>query len=415
MAGISRSLGKLFPSPMKHPDIIRQGWIKGNVLHNFLVLLYHVARIPLLLCGLALAGLVSGVALVYEASLAAGIVLGGAVLADLLLLAALPRLGISFGWVQPPWLLFGGGRALLALLPVLAPDPLEIWTLLALQLALTGLALYASMAEPFRIQHTRLRLELPGLGAPLRVLLLTDLHIERLTRREERAARAIEVEQPDLILLGGDLLNLSYVGEPQAMAHARRFLARLAAPAGVYFVRGTRDVDVPEVVRRILEDAPNIRAVENERLAVRHGGSHLELVGIPADQPFEQLVQRLESLVQRAPEGAAVVCLHHTPDLVQTAADLGVDLYLAGHTHGGQICIPLLGPIFTASRLGRRFVRGLHRVGPRTIAYISRGLGLEGLGAPRMRFLSRPELVWLELRPAALRDTPGSRSGNYQN
>jgi predicted MPP superfamily phosphohydrolase len=230
------------------------------------------------------------------------------------------------------------------------------------------------------------------------VLLVTDLHVERQTRRERRLLEVVARRQPQLILIGGDLLNLSYVGEPRAIRECRDLLARLRAPAGVFFVRGTWDVDPPKVVGQILEGLP-VRQLDNEVAVVDHGqGARLQLLGVTADLPPAQRAQRLEQLMRRTDRDQPRVVVHHTPDLAPLAARLGADLYLAGHTHGGQICLPLLGPLATGSRLGRRFVRGTHRLGS-TSVHVSRGLGLEGLGAPRMRFLSRPELVWITLLP----------------
>jgi predicted MPP superfamily phosphohydrolase len=73
-----------------------------------------------------------------------------------------------------------------------------------------------------------------------------------------------------------------------------------------------------------------------------------------------------------------------------------VDLYLGGHTHGGQLCLPFYGAIVTSSIYGRRYASGLFEEDGTTM-YISRGMGLEGGGMPRARFLCRPEIVSLEL------------------
>ena len=73
-----------------------------------------------------------------------------------------------------------------------------------------------------------------------------------------------------------------------------------------------------------------------------------------------------------------------------------MDLYLAGHTHGGQIRLPLYGPMATGSRYGRRYAAGLFQEKDTTL-YVSRGLGFEGGGMPRARFLCRPEAVNIEL------------------
>ena len=81
------------------------------------------------------------------------------------------------------------------------------------------------------------------------------------------------------------------------------------------------------------------------------------------------------------------------------AIESGVDLYLCGHTHGGQVRLPLIGPLVTSSRLGRRYVMGHYHEG-RTHLYVSRGIGFEGLGAPRIRLLCPPELTLITLNPA---------------
>jgi predicted MPP superfamily phosphohydrolase len=90
------------------------------------------------------------------------------------------------------------------------------------------------------------------------------------------------------------------------------------------------------------------------------------------------------------------VLLHHTPDLMPQAVSLGVDLYLAGHTHGGQWRLPGFGAILTSSRYGKRYEAGhYHEAG--THLYVSRGVGMEGFGAPRARIFCPPEVVSITL------------------
>jgi hypothetical protein len=88
--------------------------------------------------------------------------------------------------------------------------------------------------------------------------------------------------------------------------------------------------------------------------------------------------------------------LYHSPDLAEAAAQAGVDLYLAGHTHGGQVRLPGWGALVTMSAYGKRFEAGQYRLGPTTL-YVSRGIGLEGLRLPRVRFLCPPEIVSIQL------------------
>ena len=390
-------MDRLFPSPMVHPDIIRVGWMEENRLHNFLVVLYHLARIPLPLCGLLVALLLAPGLLAYEFPLAAAALLALVSAGDLALLLLLPRLGISFGWPEPPWLLYTAGRSSLALLVGLLPvgGNWELAGLALVQLTLTLLSLYGSLVEPFWLEQTRLTWQVRGLTAPLSLLLLSDLHLERPTRREAAVLEAVKQGRPDVIVVAGDLFNLSYVGDPETLQGVRNFLERLSAPAGVFIVRGTREMDPPGLVEAALEGL-SIHRLENELVTVKRGKALLHLVGIPAEGKREVREHTLRELLLQGEHPVAVV--HHLPELMIAASDLEADLYLCGHTHGGQICLPLLGPVATGSRLGRRYVRGSHRLG-RTQAYISRGIGLEGLGAPRMRFLARPELVWIDLIP----------------
>jgi predicted MPP superfamily phosphohydrolase len=88
--------------------------------------------------------------------------------------------------------------------------------------------------------------------------------------------------------------------------------------------------------------------------------------------------------------------LYHTPDLAPVAAAQGVDLQLSGHTHGGQVRLPFFGALFTSSLYGKKFEAGRYQVGALTL-YVSRGIGLEGKGAPRARFLCPPEMILWEI------------------
>jgi predicted MPP superfamily phosphohydrolase len=75
----------------------------------------------------------------------------------------------------------------------------------------------------------------------------------------------------------------------------------------------------------------------------------------------------------------------------------GVDLYLCGHTHGGQIRLPLIGALVTSSKFWKRYEMGRY-VEANTTLYVSRGIGMEGMGAPRARFLCPPEIELFEIR-----------------
>ena len=118
----------------------------------------------------------------------------------------------------------------------------------------------------------------------------------------------------------------------------------------------------------------------------------MALLGLDCSHDQETDAEQLESLITQAPAGAYRVLLYHSPDLMPAAPQFGIDLYLCGHTHGGQVRLPGYGALITSSRLGKQYEMGHYRTND-THLYVSRGIGMEGMGAPRIRFLCPPEIV----------------------
>jgi predicted MPP superfamily phosphohydrolase len=231
----------------------------------------------------------------------------------------------------------------------------------------------------------------------VRLVFLSDLHVERFGPRERRALALVDELDPDLVLFGGDVLNLSYVEDPRAQADAVRFFTHLAHRHPLVSVLGNPTVEDRVVVKRLWRAVgvtPLDAAVS--RHTVR--GLELAIFGLPATESVDEDAARLEALLRehdpRLPPGAVRILLYHRPDLAGRTP--GIDLYLCGHTHGGQIRLPFIGPLVTASDAPRRLAAGTHRVGD-TWLHTGRGLGLEGLGAPRLRFWCPPEITLVEL------------------
>jgi len=87
------------------------------------------------------------------------------------------------------------------------------------------------------------------------------------------------------------------------------------------------------------------------------------------------------------------ILMYHSPDLIyEIKREDQIQIMLSGHTHGGQVRIPIWGAFFTGSLYGRKLQSGMYRIHD-TLLYISRGIGLEGMGAPRVRFLCSPEII----------------------
>jgi predicted MPP superfamily phosphohydrolase len=318
-------------------------------------------------------------------------------LLDAVVLALLPRLGISYGPVQPPllglvllrWLL-----TLLAALPAAGFPQSALAVLAFVQLLLIGLMLYGTLVEPFRLEVTHLSLhssKLANPAPPLCLVQLSDLHIERLTRRDRALPGLVNDLAPDVVALTGDFLNQSYNDDPEALADLRTLLSQIQTSAGMYAIWGTEELDLPEVLRPLLTDL-GVVVLEDEAVLVPVGEHRLWVMGVSCTRNLVTDGFQLHTLMEAAPPGAFTLLLYHTPDLMPQAAALGVDLYLAGHTHGGQWRLPGFGAIITSSHYRKRYEAG-HYQQASTHLYVSRGLGMEGFGAPRARLFCRPELV----------------------
>jgi predicted MPP superfamily phosphohydrolase len=332
---------------------------------------------------------------------------------DWLLLDSLPFLRISFSPDNGPPLFFAFFVRLIVMWGLLAGGLLvrqrarragregqvrtALWLLLIINLLFSLVEVDAYIVEPLLIETTELTLSFEDLDAdapPIRVLHLTDLHISRLGRREELMLARISSLQPDLIVLTGDYVNLSYLREPTAEAQVRQFASQLEAPYGVYAVRGSVEPYLDDGARML--DGTGVTLLEQEAITLDIRGQQLTLVGVACSHREEIDVPRLDRALEGVPDEAFTLLLYHSPDLIYDAAARGIDLYLGGHTHGGQLRLPFYGAMVTGSRFGRQFVAGQFQQEDTTM-YISRGLGFEGGGMPRARFLCRPEIVDLEL------------------
>ena len=325
------------------------------------------------------------------------------------ILALLPRLGLSFGALGIGQFGLNMLTALVLLAAAAAykiptrrgwmsstPTNLKKVILAAClaQVLIFLLAVYSLYFEPFNLQTTHFAIPTPQFltTRPLRILQISDLHIERLTPREAAVLTQVHDLQPDLIVLTGDYLNLDYLDDPVSLSEARRFLSQLQAPYGIFAVSGT--VDPPRLMEALFVDLP-ITVLQNQSQIISLPGGDLHLIGVSYTGSTGD-AQVLSRLAKQIPAQDFSLLLYHTPDLAESAALAGINLYLAGHTHGGQVRLPLYGAVVTFSTYGKRFESGLYSLDGMQL-YVSRGLGMEGFGLPRVRFLCPPELVLVEV------------------
>lgn len=331
-------------------------------------------------------------------------------LADLALLAGLPLLNLSLVYVEPAWLANTLLRAAPFLFFAVVFKWLKLWgscfyspraaqrtvtILWALNLITFPLLVYAAYIEPFNPQITQIELEAPPFlpDRPLRIVHLSDLHVERTTIRERRLLEMVSSLDPDLIVLTGDYIHIDHRDDPIALADTRALLEELQAPYGTYAVIGTPSVDVPGAIESIFEDS-HVVLLKDQITRLQFEGHDLYLIGISVTGRAQDSAL-LAQLVKTIPEGSYKLLLYHMPVLAEAAAKSGIDLYLAGHTHGGQFGLSFVAALL--KRVGNyEYIQGQHLIGSMTL-FVTRGVGMEGLAYPRMRFNAPPEVVLIEL------------------
>ena len=268
--------------------------------------------------------------------------------------------------------------------------------------ALAALALWAFWLEPASVSVRRVTLRVPAWHAEhrgLKLAVLTDLHVGSPHAGLGKLRRVVERtngERPDLVLLLGDFViggkdhKGGVVGgtfvEPEPIAAE---LQNLRAPLGVYAVLGNHDwwYDGERVSRAL--GAAGVRVLENGAARVESGGRAFWLAG--AADLWTRKPDVAGALAQVTP-GDPVILLTHNPDIFPRVP-ARVSLTLAGHTHGGQVNLPLFGRPVVPSEFGQRYAMGHVVEGGRHL-FVSGGVGTSIIP---VRFRIPPEVVVLSL------------------
>lgn len=250
-------------------------------------------------------------------------------------------------------------------------------------------AVYVTYVEPNWPRLERVEVPLARLPAALdgfRVIQLSDLHRGPDVAQED-VARAVDLalrQEVDLVVLTGDYVS----GSASYASSCAEALSALLELGDVVACLGNHDhwTDA-DAVAQALADV----GIDVLRNAARPVAQGLWLAAV--DDVWERQSD-LDRALERVPAGAVVLLLAHEPDYADdVAADGRVDLQLSGHSHGGQVCLPLIGPPILPY-LAHKYPAGLYEV-DRMWLYVNRGVGLV---APAVRFNCRPEVTVLTLR-----------------
>ena len=260
----------------------------------------------------------------------------------------------------------------------------------------------ATLLEPNRPHIVRQQFSLSRWPERLNgftIALLSDFHFDPYFSIHplHAAIPMVNSLRPDLIVLTGDFVTAPVVGDDKKAAFAAepcaRLLSQMTAPRSLWAVMGNHDdaTDVEHVTRAL--QAEKIRVLANQSEAIEHDGARIWLAGV--NDVLSETAD-LSKTLHGVPADEAVILLAHEPDFADEASRFPIDLQLSGHSHGGQIRMPFLPPLYLPS-LAEKYFMGRYEVG-RLKLYTNVGLGT--MRVP-MRWNCPPEITFLTLQRSA--------------
>jgi uncharacterized protein len=258
----------------------------------------------------------------------------------------------------------------------------------------------AVLLEPNRPELVRLELTLPRWPEALdnfKIAVLSDFHYDPFfsVHPLRAAIPIVNALQPDLIALTGDFVSEPFSGRGRRRAAyaaepCASLLRQMNARHGLWAVMGNHDAATdPDLVTSILHST-GIQVLSNQSTAIERAGGRFWLSGVDDVMNGNS---DLDATLRNVPKNEPTVLLAHEPDYADYVARHPVDFQISGHSHGGQVRLPLLPPFYEPP-LARKYIAGLYKVGPLSL-YTNRGLGT--IGVP-IRFDCPPEITLITIR-----------------
>lgn len=220
-----------------------------------------------------------------------------------------------------------------------------------------------------------------------KILHISDLHLDGLRDHGQALIQNVKNISYDLCVLTGDFRFLTYGPSDNAIIYTRELVNALKGPGPILGTLGNHDfIDiVPEL------EACGIKMLVNESFIIQRGSARLGIAGVD-DSHFYRTAD-LDKVHQEIDHCDAMILLSHSQELVKKAAKKGFDIYLSGHTHGGQICLPGGVALIKNMPMSRRYLKGLWKY-DNMLGYTSRGVGCSTLP---VRYNCSPEIVLHQL------------------
>ncbi len=225
------------------------------------------------------------------------------------------------------------------------------------------------------------------------ILFFSDLHLDGLPELTDRILSLIRDIRADLCIIGGDFRMETHGPFAEALVYLRRLIPEIRARDGVLGVLGNHDCI--EIIEPL--EAWGMKFLVNESVFIERDEERIWIVGV--DDPHYYRCHDLEQAFEGVPRSNDLfrIFVAHSSEIYREASAYGVQLYLCGHTHAGQIQIPPFGPIFTHTKAPRRFCGGTWHH-EKMLGYTSCGAGVSGVP---VRFASRGEVLLIKLRRGA--------------
>jgi len=270
------------------------------------------------------------------------------------------------------------------------------WTAAAGAVALAGDSILLAPNRPRVVRQDFFLPRWPERLSGFTVAFLSDFHYDPYfsVHPLHAAIPMVNDFRPDLIVLGGDFVSVPLIGDDRKAAFAAepcaRLLRQMTAPHGIWAVLGNHDegTDHKRVTGAL--QGENIQVLANQSQAIERDGARIWLAGV---NDVLSKTADLPKTLRRVPAGEAVILLAHEPDFADQAAKYPIDLQLSGHSHGGQVRIPLLPPLYLP-KMAKKYIWGSYQVGSLKL-YTTAGLGT--IGVP-IRLNCPPEITLLTLR-----------------
>jgi uncharacterized protein len=248
--------------------------------------------------------------------------------------------------------------------------------------------LYSWFIEPYNIEVKQIPIRTDKLKqTSFRIVQISDLHCNAKPRIETKIVGMINQLKPDVVVFTGDALNT-----PRAITLFKETMKNIEASMAKVAVYG--NWDTRHWTGLDYYSGTGFELLDAKTIALTKNGEAITISGLSCDNPNAAGT----TLGKLSGDSFNIFCYHFS-DLIEYIQSSNVDLYLSGHTHGGQVALPFYGALVTLSNKGKKYESGMYYVG-KTMLYVNRGLGLEALPAPQVRFFARPEITVFDIEPA---------------